>query len=161
MPSKGKHKFHGVELLDAEVPMSIPLLQVDIDNAETYKRIGINDPRRFKTCVVAQACGRAFGRGGEVRINRTTAYVLWEGANNALRYELSDETRQVVEHFDNGHKVTPGMALTFNPPTPQRQLETMRKHYHKTKKTFQKGTPRKQRRRDSIDLTLRHGAFAK
>lgn len=159
-------KFAGRLLVDAEYPLVIPLLASDIDNASALKSYGVNDPGRFTDCVIAQACERMFGPSASVQINRTTAYVAWEHAENAWRFEHSDGSRALLEAFDRGDPVKPGAQIILNPPSVRRSLKHMREYYHSTEARKRSGqigrrTPRRQRKSNPIDVTLRNGIFAR
>lgn len=162
MPNR---KFGGKELVDAEQPLMIPLLKVDIDSADALRSAGVNDPKRFTDCVMAQACKRVFGESAVVRFNRTNAYVAWDGAKYALRYEYSDTARLLMETFDKEESIEPGDTIVLNPPSPRRRLDSMRRYWENTEKHRKDGTTRRtgrrQRSSDSIDLTLRNGIFAR
>lgn len=167
MVSKGVKRFHGKVLVDAEAPTSLPLLQVDIDTAnERLSGVGVSDPKRFTTCVLAVACKRMYGDDARVRFNRTNCYLSWEGSKTALRYEYSDEARATVERFDRGEKIESGAQIVLRPPALERKLDSMRKYHKAWKKRRDAGltttaTGRKVTSSDPIAGRIRNGIFAR
>jgi hypothetical protein len=164
--SKGSHTFDGKPLVDAEVPTSIPLLQDDIDNAEALRSKGVNDPGRFADCVMAKACKRVFGENAKVRIQRTIAYVSWDGSFEAYRYEVHEDTQKIIRAFDRKKAIKAGTNLILNPPRAARRLDHMRvvsKSWRK--KTGATGhvrlTESKVKKYRPVNIELRNGIYAR
>lgn len=150
-------KFHGLALRDAKTPITVPLLQVDIDRAEAERSEDPNTVQRLHSCIVAQAVTRVFGEN-RVAIMRKTAYAAFPGQDHALRFEISDKDSKVVRAFDNGEPVPEGTYITLRPPTKRRQLVTMRKNWQANKEKYSRSkTDRKQRSPDPIDEVIRNG----
>lgn len=151
-------KKFGLDLVDAERELTIPLLQADIDKADEVKVEDINDEANFLTCVLAQGVTRVCG-ARRVAILRTVAYVAYPGDKVTRRYEISDKSRYVLERFDRGEPIKEAVELTFRVPSKKRKLAKMRADWHKRK--LRPKTGRKQLPSDPLHQVVRNGNLVK
>lgn len=154
-------KKFGLPVRDAERPLTMPLLQVDIDKAGEIKPEDVNAESNFLTCVIAQAVTRAWG-AERVAILRRSAYVAFPGENHTKRYEIEPESQKILAAWDRGEHIVEGVELRLKPPTPGRRLDAMRRSRDRWKKrnpehqTARK-TTRKQAPADPLHSVVRNG----
>lgn len=166
---KLKSYFDGKELRDATAPLSIPVLSTDLAAAEAVKSGHVNDPGRFKECLVAQACNRVFGQDAKVAIMRNTAYVSLPNEKHAIRFAVPAATRQVIAAFDKNESIELGTMAQFVVPSPANSLASHRKAKKKwvaKNPEFRGGdyprkTTRKQAPSDPLHGVIRNGVYVR
>ena len=157
-----RRTFHGLQLEDAKVPLPIPVLQIDKKAAdEALRDVGIDDPIRYKNCIVAKACTRVFGDEINVAILRKTAYIALDAEKRALRFEIAPGTREIVEAFDRGKKIKTGTIVMLRPPSEHRKLPAMRRYWKENNHKYGRQTGRVQRRSDPLEAVVRNGNLVK
>lgn len=158
-PPGSRNRFFGLPIVDAKESLTIPLLQVDVENAQAVKSKDVNAQENFLACVIAQGATRVCG-AQRVAIMRQTAYVAYPGDKKALRYVIDNRSRAVLEAWDRGEHVVEGVELRLRAPSKKRRLNTMRR----ASRNWRKGNPggarrteRKQRTPDPLHNVVRNG----
>ncbi len=149
------HKF-GLDVREARHDVTLPILQVDIDEATKVKVDNVNDEENFLSCVVAQAATRVQG-AGRVWIGRKTAYLAFPGDGHTLRYEVDAKARDTLERWDRGEHIAEGIEVRLRAPSKKRTRAEMRKTWRKNKHWHKKGTGRTQRESDPLHNIVRNG----
>lgn len=166
--SRRKTHMFGLPIKEAEGDFRIPLLQVDVDNAEKERPDDVNDEENFLSCVIAQAVTRAAG-AERVAILRRYAYVAFPGDKRTRRYMISERARNTLERWDRGEEVDTDVELVLRAPKKTETRAAMRKaiknflarhpDYYKdrSKDRSIRKTDRKQSPSDQRDKVVRHG----
>jgi hypothetical protein len=167
---KRLNRMFGLPIREAKDPLTIPLLQVDVDAAEEVKPGDVNDEENFLSCVIAQAVTRAAG-AEHVAIMRRYAYVAFPGDGYTNRYSISDKARNTLERWDRGEEVDTEVALVLR-AVPKSQTraasrksvrEFARRHpeYYRNRRKTDRMTDRKQSPSDPRRGVVRHGNLVK
>jgi len=110
-----KRHWGDLEVIDARKDLRVFIQPEDVRSAT------IKDPG---CCVFAQACKRQFG-ASKVLFWRSVAYVELpspDGKRRVERFQLSPEMRDLIEHFDKGHKVADVAGFELKKPNPSSTL---------------------------------------
>lgn len=155
------HRF-GFRIKEATDDMFIPLLQVDVDNAEAERPDDVNAEQNFLKCVIAQAVTRACG-ASHVAIQRSIAYVAFPGENITRRYVLPQKSQDIVERWDRGETVQTEVGILLKAPAKDQTALAKRKAQreflakHPGYQHQRRRTNRKLRSSDPKNRVVRHG----
>lgn len=163
-PLGSRNRKFGLPVKEAKTPLSMPLLQVDIDKAQKVKPDDVNAPENFLSCVIAQAATRAWG-AERVAILRDTAYVAFPGEKHTKRYLIDRKSRRVLEAWDRGEPVLEGVELRLRPPSKgatrdaymKRNREWHQKHGRSEDFPGGRKTTQKRRKPDPLHNVVRNG----
>jgi hypothetical protein len=154
------HSIFGLRVVEAKEPLTLKLLQVDIDKAEESKTENVNDKNNFLSCVIAQAATRSFG-AEQVAIMRRVAYVAFPGDGHAKRYLVDEKSHETLSKWDRGEHVAEGIELCLRPPSKMHTRAALRKKNRAYAKRHSGEarpiTKRKQRNSDPLHNTVRNG----
>lgn len=152
----------GLPVREAKETLVIPLLQVDIDQAQKIKTEDVNERANFMSCVIAQGATRVCG-ANRVAIMRRYAFVAFPGDRHTKRYEIDPRSRHVLERFDRGEPIIEGVELRLRAPS---KANTRAAHRRKSRTyrasgeapgTGQRKTTRKPRASDPLENVVRNG----
>ncbi len=132
-----RNKKFGLRVVEAKETLPIPLLQVDIVEAQKVKADDVNDRTNFLSCVIAQAVTRTAG-AERVAIMRSKAYVAFPGDGVTRRYIIDQKSRAVLEAWDRGEPVVEGVELRLLAPS---KGNTRRAHTKRYLKRRNEGSP--------------------
>jgi hypothetical protein len=154
----GEQTRFGLKVVEAEDPLVLPLLQVDLEKAAAVKPDDVNDQANFMSCVLAQAATRVCG-AERVAILRSIAYVAFPGEKVTRRYTIEPKARRVLEAYDRGEQVEEAVALKLTPPRPSRRRDVSLGYQkvYRVKHGDERKTSRKLRDSDPLHQTVRNG----
>jgi len=148
--------WDGVEIREAETPLRVMALPVDVDGAKR---------KDWGNCVFAKACKRLFG-STRVAFFRRTAYVQLKdetGKDYVERYSMPDAMRAQIETFDKTGKMPPG-GFVLRPVLPSERLPTKAQRERESKarkkskgKAVISGTKRENKKSAPLHLDWRTG----
>jgi len=154
------HRMFGLPVREAKEPVTLKLLQVDIDKADDAKQDDVNAKENFLSCVIAQACTRSFG-ADQVAIMRRVAYVAFPGDGHAKRYLVDQKSHDILSAWDRGEHIVEGIELRLRPPSKKHTRAALRKkNASYTKRHSGQARPitnRKQRNPDPHHNVVRNG----
>lgn len=163
----GSNKVFGLPVREAKDTLVIPLLQVDIDEAQKHKPTDVNDKANFLSCVIAQGATRVCG-ADRVAILRATAYVAFPGDRHTKRYIIDKRSRQVLEAWDRGEPILEGVELRLRAPSRRttRAADRARRKVYRRQQPPGVGdrkrkTGRKQSPSDPLHNVVRNGNLVK
>jgi hypothetical protein len=158
-PLGSRNKMFGLKVVEAKETLTIPLLQVDIGEAQKVKPTDVNDKGNFLSCVIAQAVTRTCG-AERVAILRSQAYVAFPGDAVTRRYTIDEKSRRVLEAWDRGEPVVEGVELRLRAPAKgeTRQAHARRYRQRRTEGSPQASGPKGGRKRpDPLHGVVRNG----
>lgn len=161
-PRGTTNKMFGLPVEDADKGITMPLLQVDIEEASKVKADDVNEKGNFLGCVIAQTTTRVCG-AERAAILRNTAFIAYPGENKVRRYMIDGRSRQVLEAWDRGEPVVEGVELRLRAPGKAETRDAQRKQSrrwrsrHPELKSRERKTERKQRPKDPLHDIVRNG----